>query len=85
MAGAGSQGSVTVVEVTVVELVRRAERERVYASRARRVRVVPRQRRAPHWGAAFAPGLGSAVAQVQVTDKIAVHLVGSARLPGCLG
>jgi len=36
-----------VVEVTVAELVRRGERERAYASRARRVRVVPRQRRAP--------------------------------------
>jgi hypothetical protein len=36
-----------VVEVTVAELVRRRERERAYASRARRVRVVPRQPRAP--------------------------------------
>ena len=36
-----------VVEVTVAELVRRWERERAYAHRARRVRVVPRQRPAP--------------------------------------
>ncbi len=36
-----------VVEVTVAELVRRAERERAHAHRARRVRVVPRQRPAP--------------------------------------
>ncbi|MGH3833936.1 MAG: hypothetical protein ACRDRS_26435 [Pseudonocardiaceae bacterium] len=37
-----------VVEVTVAELVRRAERERACAHRARRVRVVPRQRPAPN-------------------------------------
>ncbi|MGH3718305.1 MAG: hypothetical protein ACRDRI_05560 [Pseudonocardiaceae bacterium] len=36
-----------VVEVTVAELVRRAQRERAYAGRARRVRVVPRQRPTP--------------------------------------
>jgi len=36
-----------VVEVTVAELVRRGERERACAYRARRVRVVPRQRHAP--------------------------------------
>ncbi|MGH3825664.1 MAG: hypothetical protein ACRDQX_00610 [Pseudonocardiaceae bacterium] len=36
-----------VVEVTVAELVRRAELERACAHRARRVQVVPRQRPAP--------------------------------------
>ncbi|MGH3831827.1 MAG: hypothetical protein ACRDRS_15505 [Pseudonocardiaceae bacterium] len=36
-----------VVEVTVAELMRRAERERAHAHRARRVRVVPRQRPPP--------------------------------------
>ncbi|MBV8541799.1 MAG: hypothetical protein JO364_16590 [Pseudonocardiales bacterium] len=36
-----------VVEVTVAELVGRAQRERAHAHRARRVRVVPRQRPAP--------------------------------------
>ncbi|MGH3820818.1 MAG: hypothetical protein ACRDRE_24365, partial [Pseudonocardiaceae bacterium] len=35
------------VEVTVAKLVRRAERERACAHRARRVRVVPRQRPVP--------------------------------------
>ncbi|MGH3772819.1 MAG: hypothetical protein ACRDRW_15745 [Pseudonocardiaceae bacterium] len=36
-----------IVEVTVAELVRRGECERAYASRARRVRVVARQRSTP--------------------------------------
>ncbi|MGH3701607.1 MAG: hypothetical protein ACRDRU_18600 [Pseudonocardiaceae bacterium] len=36
-----------VVGVTVAELVRRRDRERAYAGRARRVRVIPRTRAAP--------------------------------------
>ncbi|MGH3805465.1 MAG: hypothetical protein ACRDRU_02225 [Pseudonocardiaceae bacterium] len=36
-----------VMKVSVAELVRRAQRERAHTSRARRLRVVPRQRCAP--------------------------------------